>query len=253
MRSTRKVLLVNPSRVTAGTAFVMPAAPVALAGAIPRNLDVEPVVVDEAIAKLDAAGIQPGDVMAVSVLTNNCVRAYQLIREAKARGAIVISGGPHPTLLPEEALRYGSDAVVRGDGDLVFGQVLEDAIMGRIPAGRVYQSPDGKPFRVAGPEMAYPRLDLVDLSRYWTASLRSTAGCREACTFCTVPAIGGRVPRHRPVEVVAREICELYDRGIRFVLWGADNLVQVPLSLVRACRNPGEARRLEAEREISLS
>jgi radical SAM superfamily enzyme YgiQ (UPF0313 family) len=260
---TPKVIFVNPSRVSTGTmespgtAFVMPAAPVTLAGAIPAGLDVEPLVVDEAISRFDASFLRPGDIVALSVLTNNCLRAYHLIKEVKKRGATVILGGPHPTLLPEEAVRFEADAVVRGDGDTVLGKVLEDVLMKRIPSSKIYQDADddGKPtpFRAEGHEMAYPRLDLVDTGRYCTASVRSNGGCIESCTFCTVPEIGGRVPREWPVEMVAREVRELHDRHMRIILWGADNLVQTPLSRVREARTPATRRALELERERSLN
>ncbi len=249
---TPKVLLVNPSGKTTKKALVLPAAQVTLAGAIPAGMDVEPVVVDEAIQRFDPNSVGCGDIVSVSVLTNNCREAYRVVRAAKASGASVIVGGPHCTLLPEEALRFGADAVVRGEGDVIFGKVLTDIIRGTIVPGGIYQDPDGQPFLVKNEEMAYPRLDLVDLSNYWTTSLRSARGCRENCTFCTVPKISGRKQEYRPVEDVAREIRELHDGGIRAVVWGADSLVQVPLSVVKAGRNPGEIKALEAERQKSL-
>lgn len=253
MNSTPKVVFVNPCRISTGKAFVLPAAQVTLAGAIPARLQVNPIVIDEAITRFDPRMVGARDIVCISVLTNNCCEAYRVAAQAKQSNATVIMGGPHATLLPDEALRHGADAVVRGDGDIALGQVLEDALMNRIAPGRIYQTPEGHPFRVNGEEMAYPRLDLVDLNNYMTTSLRSTSGCRENCTFCTVPAIGGRVPRYRPAEAVAREISELYDRKIRFVIWGADNLVQVPLSVVKSGRTPAETKALEAEREETLS
>lgn len=249
---TPRVVLVNPARVTTGTGFVMPAAQVTLAGAIPANLDVEPIVIDETITRFNPNLVRRGDIVCVSALTNTCREAYRVVAQAKLRGATVVVGGPHPTLLSQEALLSGADVVVRGEGDTIFGQVLEDIFTNQIPANKIYQDPSGQPFQVPGDRMAYPRLDLVDVSRYSAASLRSTAGCRESCTFCTVPTIGGKIPRERPVEMVAREVRELHDRGIRFVIWGADNLVQIPLSVVRSCRNPAEIKLLEAERERSL-
>lgn len=64
--------------------------------------------------------------------------------------------------------------------------------------------------------------------------------------------ISGHAVRNRPVEVVAREVRELHRRKIRFVIWGADNLVQYPLSLIESARS-GERAAYEAERERSLT
>jgi radical SAM superfamily enzyme YgiQ (UPF0313 family) len=250
--SHRNAVFVNPSRITTGSAFVMPAAQSTLAGAVPANLDLELKVVDEAIERFDPNLINAGDLVCISALTNNVIEAYRVARLAKERGAAAILGGPHPTLLPQEALRHGADAVVRGDGDTVLGRVLEDCITGKITASRIYQDPSGQPFRVSGEQMAYPRLDLMKVDRYVAASLRSAQGCREHCSFCTVPVISGHAVRNRPVEVVASEVRELHRRKIRFVIWGADNLVQYPLSLVESAR-PGERAAFEAERERSLN
>ena len=249
---TPKAVFVNPSRITTGSAFVMPAAQATLAGAVPGNLDIELKVVDEAIERFDPSLINAGDIVCVSALTNNVIEAYRVARQAKDRGATAVLGGPHPTLLPEEAIRFGADAVVRGDGDTIIGRVLEDCITGKIIASRVYQDPSGQPFRVSGEQMAYPRLDLMKMDRYVAASLRSAQGCREHCSFCTVPVISGHAVRDRPVEVVAREVRELHRRKIRFVIWGADNLVQYPRSLVESAR-PAERAVFEAERERSLN
>lgn len=252
---TAKVAFVNPSRRATGTAFVLPAAQVTLAGAVSSSMAdaVELTVVDEAVNEFDPQTVGEGDVVCISALTNTVLRAYEIARLAKARGASVVMGGPHVTLLPHEALQHGADAVVRGEGDTILPRVLEDIFLKRIVSGGVYQTVDGKPFRARGEEMAYPRFDLVDLDRYFATSLRTISGCIENCSFCTVPQISGRDARYRPASEVAREIRELHDRGIRFVIWGADNLFQAPLSLIRTTRQPELRKELERKREEALT
>jgi radical SAM superfamily enzyme YgiQ (UPF0313 family) len=213
---------------------------------------VDIAIVDEAVRRFNPETVGQNDVVCISTLTNNVIRAYEVAKLAKARGAHVVMGGPHVTLLPHEALEFGADAVVRGDCDTIFGRVLEDVFLGRVAAGGIYQTVDGKPFRARGEEMAKPRLDLVDTRSYFATGLRTINGCRENCSFCTVPAISGREARYRPAAAVAEEVRELYDAGIRFVIWGADNLVQVPMSLIESTRDPAQRKALEAEREEAL-
>src|SRR6185437_7170249 len=106
-----KAVFVNPSRITTGSAFVMPAAQTTLAGAVPESLGIGLKIVDEAVERFDPSLIDAGDIVCVSTLTNNVREAYRVTRQAKERGATVVLGGPHATLLPQEAIRCGADAV----------------------------------------------------------------------------------------------------------------------------------------------
>ena len=72
--------------------------------------------------------MQAGDIVGIGIHTGNALRGYEIGKLARARGATVVFGGIHATLYPDEARQLGdADAVVRGDGDLVWAQVLEDA------------------------------------------------------------------------------------------------------------------------------
>ena len=62
--------------------------------------------------------LKPGDVVGLGIHTGNALRGYELGTEARERGAIVVYGGIHATLYPEEAQSLGgAHAVVKGDGD----------------------------------------------------------------------------------------------------------------------------------------
>jgi hypothetical protein len=69
-----------------------------------------------------------GDVIGVGIHTGNARRGYELGTLARARGAVVIFGGIHATLDPDEALSLGgAHAVVKGDGDVIWPLVLGNA------------------------------------------------------------------------------------------------------------------------------
>src|SRR5207247_6907920 len=133
-------------------------------------------------------------------------------REAKQRGAIVIAGGIHPTLFPEEALEMGADAVVKGGADLIWSQVVEDALRGRLE--RVY---DGG--RVPGELMVKARWDLLDPKKYLIASMQTVAGCPENCSFCSVWLSDCRIPRMHLNEQIIEEANELHAMGFRYVFF----------------------------------
>jgi hypothetical protein len=60
----------------------------------------------------------------IGIHTGNALRGYELGILARAAGATVVCGGIHATLFPEDARDLGgANAVVKGDGDRVWGQV----------------------------------------------------------------------------------------------------------------------------------
>ena len=77
------------------------------------------------------------DLVAMTVETYTARRAYQIAAEYRKRGVPVVFGGYHPTFLPDEALLH-ADAVVCGDAEDVWGQILKDAQNGSMR--KVYQS-----------------------------------------------------------------------------------------------------------------
>src|SRR5262245_33630213 len=52
-------------------------------------------------------------------------------REFRRRGVLVVIGGPHATLLPDEVSQH-ADAVVVGEGELVWPQLLADFERGEL-------------------------------------------------------------------------------------------------------------------------
>ena len=95
------VHLVNPSDNSFGTAVITPRWLFVLAAATPQSMG-DPILVDESLEQLNAATIQVGDVVGISVHTGNALRGYEVGRLARQRGATVVYGGIHATLYPDE-------------------------------------------------------------------------------------------------------------------------------------------------------
>src|SRR5262249_31955797 len=149
--------------------------------------------------------------------------------EAKRRRATVVMGGVHPTVFPEEPLETGADAVVTGNGDLVWSRVVADAL-----GCRLQKRYDGG--RVPGDAMLKARWDLLDPTKYLFATVQTVAGCPESCSFCSVWVTEGRRPRMRVADRVIDEANELHRMGFRHIAFADDNFN--PATLGRIAREP---------------
>ena len=158
------VHLINPSDSSFGTAVITPRWLYVLAGATPSSFG-KPRIVDETLKTLVLETIQAGDMVGIGIHTGNALRGYEVGRLAKQRGAWVIFGGIHATLYPDEPFQQGSaDAVVKGDGDIAWGEALRGCQSGSPQ--RVYEGG-----RIEADSFVPARWDLLPQSKYMWASV----------------------------------------------------------------------------------
>ena len=233
-----RVVLVNPSMTTVGYSIITPRWLFVIGQATPIELVGDPILVDEAIQEFDPSMVRRGDIVGIGVSTGNCLAGYKILRKAKSRGATVIMGGIHPTIFPDEPLEMGADAVVTGNGDIVWKQVIKDALDGRLQ--RRY--PGG---RVPGDALLKARWDLLDPRHYMFATVQTVAGCPENCSFYSVWVTDGRQPRQRLTDKIVEEVNELYRLGFRYIVFADDNFN--PATLGRIAREPSPQKRKQLE------
>ena len=111
----------------------------------------------------------------MTVITGSSTRAYQLAAEFRKRGKPVVLGGPHVTLVPDEAEMH-ADSLVIGDADGQWTTVVEDARKGalkkRYANGFAANRHDGTRFdRSVFDGKKYAPVHLVQVG----------SGCRFAC------------------------------------------------------------------------
>lgn len=199
-----------------------PLAIAVLAGLTPEDVEVrfyddrlEPIPLDE-----------PTDLVAISVETFTALRAYRIARQFRARGVPVVLGGYHVTLLPEEASAE-ADAIVVGEAEPVWHQVVDDTRQGRLQP--VYEgSGNGSlcGFR--------PRREIFQGKDYLKITLvESTRGCHHRCEFCSITAFHDGKHRCRPAREVAAEMDATGSREFFLV---DDNMVGNPARARELCR-----------------
>lgn len=139
------------------------------------------------------------DLVALTVETYTARRAYQIAGEYRRRGVPVVMGGYHPTFCAQEALGH-ADAVVIGDGDALWPQIVADAAARKLKP--IYQSQTPPDLSGLAPDRS-----IFQGKRYSPAALvQYGRGCRYACEFCSIHAFYGSNLRQRPVADVVREI-----------------------------------------------
>ena len=160
------------------------------------------------------------DVVGITAMTHQAIRAYEIADRFRARGVPVVLGGIHPTVLPDEALQH-ADAVVIGEAEPVWAQLLNDLREGRL--ARLYRSvPEGH--RLVIP---WSRRDFLAERHYLTTqTLQASRGCPYDCPFCTVTPYFGRSFRYRDPEDVLAEL-RSFDKKLTVFL--DDNILGDPV------------------------
>ncbi|MDR0480351.1 MAG: B12-binding domain-containing radical SAM protein [Gallionellaceae bacterium] len=157
---------------------------------------------------------EPTDAVAIPVETYTAHRAYQIASEYRSRGIPVVLGGFHPTLMPDEAARYG-DAIMTGEAESVWAEMIDD--LRHRTLRRRY---DGIPTSL---ENIRVDRSLFRGKRYLPIGLVETGrGCRFPCEFCAIQVFFGRSYRRRPAAAVIAEL-EALQRSKRIFFFVDDN------------------------------
>lgn len=178
------------------------------------------------------------DVIGMTLFTYNAQEGYRLAQLLEGRARLFVAGGPHPTVLPEEPLRFGFDVSIQGEGEFAIRELLtlfdRHAAYSSLPGvwTRTESGPvSGPPRQVIEdldslplPVDAYPLYDPWVYSRdghmVVPGGVMSSRGCPARCTFCA-NYVTGRKFRYRSAENVLSELRLLSRRyGIRnFPFW----------------------------------
>lgn len=167
------------------------------------------------------------DLVGIHIKTLYVQPAYALAA-ALAKDHVLVAGGPHATVCPEEPLHHGYTYVLRGEAeeslcelaDAIDGKRRLEEIRGlgyRSQGGLYFNEERGFLLELDGLAPPLSALELFDAGHYelgaglTPSGLLSSRGCPAACTFCSNNVTGRRF-RYRSKESVASEIAELKQR-----------------------------------------
>jgi radical SAM superfamily enzyme YgiQ (UPF0313 family) len=204
-----------------------------VAALTPREHEVR--IVDENVEPLDFD--TDCDMVGITFMTALAPRAYEIAAEFRRRGRVVVAGGYHTTLCPEDATPH-FDALVIGDAEGAWERLLADVRQEKLQ--KVYRQAEGAVSGQSGApawlQTPVPRRDLLArTARYYATinAMQAGRGCRHNCRYCSVTVFHGRKYRHRPVADVIAELRTL-PRNFIFV---DDNIIaerEYALELFRA-------------------
>ena len=181
-----------------------------LASLVPPELNADVRLIDEGIDEVDPVRID-ADLVGMTVITGTAPRAYELSAGFRKKGVPVVMGGPHVTLVPDDAAPH-ADSVVVGYAEDTWPRLLRD-FAARDLRPRYDQSPD-----LSLADRPFPRRDMLPKSRFLTQDVfEATRGCVHNCDFCVVPSAWGRKPLQKPVADVVADIRQFGSRKLIFV------------------------------------
>jgi radical SAM superfamily enzyme YgiQ (UPF0313 family) len=161
---------------------------------LPEDIELE--IIDERFQKIDFA--KNYDLVGISMITPEAVRGYEIADKFRERKVKVVIGGVHGTAMPQEAIRH-SDAVVIGEGEIIWPELINDFRAGKMKA---YYKADTLIDLATLPP---PRYDLLPKNPYSMVWIETSRGCPHDCEFCVVTEVHGRKIRTKTVEQIVNE------------------------------------------------
>lgn len=180
-----------------------------LAALVPDEMDADITLIDESIE--DIPDNLEADLVGMTVITGTAPRCYELSARLRAKGIPVVLGGPHVTLIPQEAKGH-ADSIVVGYAENSWPQLLHDFAAGQMKA----RYDQGTNFNLDDP--VFPDRHRLDSSKFLTMNVfEATRACIHSCDFCVVPSAWGIKPYHKPVAHVIEDIRRMKAKKLIFL------------------------------------
>ncbi|MFA9422409.1 MAG: radical SAM protein [Sedimentibacter sp.] len=158
------------------------------------------------------------DLIGISSMGHGVIRSIDIAKAFREKGKTVILGGYMASIMAEEATKY-CDAVVIGDAELVWKNLLEDFEKGQLK--KVYE----KNLEKGIFSTPLPRFDLITNKNIGDfLPVQAGRGCPNTCSFCSVACLYKGHYIKKPLEEVVRDIKQVKNLGYKKFLLLDDNI-----------------------------
>jgi radical SAM superfamily enzyme YgiQ (UPF0313 family) len=159
------------------------------------------------------------DLVGLTGMGSGIVRAWQIADQFRTRGVKVVIGGIAASLgKPEWTLQY-ADALVIGEAEELWPQVISDFESGRLqPIYRMVRRPPID-------QLPVPRYELMNKSKlgFWRP-VQATRGCPFTCNYCSITSFFEGGYRKRPIDQIVRDVRAAKQHGTKYIAFIDDNI-----------------------------
>lgn len=217
----KKILLIQPSPydqnhmpIKKNRLYFVGLAMPLLAAMMPANWEAEIIleILEDIPWDTDA------DLIGISSMGHGVIRSIDIAKEFKKMGKTVVLGGYMASIMAEEATKY-CDALVVGDAELIWSELLEDYEKGTLK--KMYE----RNLEKGTLSTPLPRFDLIiNKSIGDFLPVQAGRGCPNTCSFCSVACLYKGHYIKKPLEEVVRDIKQVKDLGFKKFLLLDDNI-----------------------------
>ncbi len=197
-------------------------------------------------------------VVGISIFTNYARDSYELMKKIKPYCNLLIAGGPHITIYPEEAIEQGADVSFVGEAEATFANFLKAIVskkkLSKIKGivykekGKIKKNTLAEPIDLD--KLPFPDKEVFRKSDYIKikeeinnfGGILSSRGCPGRCTYC-FHSLFGRCFRYRSAENIFKEIKYLNEKyGINHINFIDDAFTINKKRLIELCEMLIEAK-----------